>query len=281
MMNYKEVPQTVPAEEVAKYATGIGIVNDLVASLERKHLLPKRFAQAQEITTTQPEIPGKAITFTDEERRALVDDGAVLYLPTGETIRGQKNDRRPFWYVADGYKDHGKNRLTEFPSRRIEVAIYPDTEKFFVPDSFSKTTDQQIALVEQDAQTLRERLGLPNIGEILPEAPEVTEVLFKHFDATNVRLLGQDYIHDGCWSYIRTSTPTNKEGSDVAGVGAWAADAGLRVAGWARDEGPVFVGAARWVVPAVELDNWYFDTFGFLPLGFPKFFGKITSLGLA
>lgn len=188
-------------------------------------------------------------TFTDKERKALIDDEAVIYLPTGETIKGQKSAGRPFWYIAEGFKVNGKNRLTEFPSRPIEVAIYPDPERFFVPDTFKKTTDQQIALVEQDAQFLREKLGLPNIGEILPEASEVTEVLFRHFDVTRVRLLGQDYMRDEFWSNIRTNTPTNQEGSDVARVGRWRAAGGLGVNDWDRDGSGVDIGAARWVVP--------------------------------
>lgn len=237
-MNYKEVSNGLPKEEVEKYSQGIILMENLASSLQRQGLLPKRFAQAQKITPSQSEVSGEVMKFTDKERKILIDDGAVIYLPTGETIRGQKSTKRPFWSITDGYKDGGKNRLTEFPSRAMEVAIYPDPERFFVPDTFSKTTDQQISLIEVDAHSLRERLGLSNIGEILPEASEVTDVIFKHFDATNgnVRLLGQDYIREGYWSYIRTSTPTNKVGSSVAYVGPWDADFGVRVADWDRDK---------------------------------------------
>ncbi|MDO8618888.1 MAG: hypothetical protein Q7R49_02975 [Candidatus Daviesbacteria bacterium] len=211
--------------------------------------IPLPGTQIEVATMVQPEVLGEPLRFTDEERKALVDDGAVLYLPTGETIKAQQSAKRPFWYITDGYKESGRNRVTEFPSRPIEVAIYPDPERFFVPDTSSKTTDQQIALVEQDAHALREKLGLPNIGEVLPEASEATEVLFKHFDATGVRILGQDYMKDGYWSYIRTNTPTNKEGSSVAHVGGWSAGRGLRVGGWYRGPGHVVIHAARWVVP--------------------------------
>lgn len=247
-MNYKEVSRGLPQEERDRYSQGIALMGSLADSLRKQGLLPKRFAQVQGVTT-RPEVYGEAVGFTDEERKALIADGAVIYLPTGETIRAQESAGRPFGYVVDGYKVDGRNRLTEFPSRRIEVAIYPNPERFFVPDTFSRTTEQQIALVEQDARSLRERLGLPNIGEILPETSEATEVLFKHFDTTNVRLLGQDYIKDGNWSYIRTSTPTNKKGSRVAYVGDCGADTGLFVDDWRCDWGRVGLGAARWVVP--------------------------------
>jgi len=237
-MDYKEVSKRLSKGEVEKYSLGIALVGNLVDTLRKQGLLPKRFARVEFI--------GEAITFTEEERKALVDDGAVPYLLTGETIKSQKSaKRRPFVEVADGYEVDGKNRLTEFPSRIMEVAIYPDPERFFVPNSFNKTTDQQIALVEQDAQFLRERLRQPKIGQILPEVSEVTEVLFKHVNATKVRILGKGY---GKWSYIRTGTPTNKEGSYVASVGRWDRG-GLYVNEWNRSISSTLLGAARWVVP--------------------------------
>lgn len=225
------------AELLGGYARCLEAKAAIAARLGLKSVFPR------------PEIPAETVTFTDNERGVLTKDGAVIYLLTGETIKSQKSARRPFWYVADGFTVNGKNRLTEFPSRRVEVAIYLDPDRFFVPESSSKTTDQQIALVEADAHSLRGRLGLPNIGEILPEASEATEVLFKHFDATKVRILGQDYIRDRYWSYIRTSTPTNKEGSFVATVGKWGDDDALVVLDWPRSAFGVAFRAARWVVP--------------------------------
>lgn len=203
-------------------------------------------------TLPQPEVVvAEPLTFTDQERETLVNDGAVLYLPTGETIKGQREAGRPFWYVASGFKEEGRNRLTEFPSRRIEVAIYPDPEIFFVPGSFNKTTDQQDALSAEDSENLRKRLGLAEIGIIRPEASEATEIMFKHFDATEVRLLGKDYMVEAgqYYPYIRTNTPTVLGGSRLACVGGFGADDGPSVFDWDRAGRHVGLGAARWVVP--------------------------------
>lgn len=192
-------------------------------------------------------IGGFPITFTDETRAALIRDGAFIYLPTGETISGQKNDGRLFWYVDGGFIADGRNRLTEFPARRIEVAIYPDPQRFFVPNSSDQPTGAQIALLAKDTQALRERLGRADIDQILPEAPEVTEVIFRHLDLLGVYLLGpndNDYI----W-HMRTNTPTNKEGSRLAYVGYFTAELGLGVDDWGRDAGYGMIGAARWIVP--------------------------------
>lgn len=198
----------------------------------------------------QPETPTNPVTFTEQERETLVADGAVLYLPTGETIKDQRAAGRKFWHVADGFKEGERNRLTEFPSRRIEVAIYPGPERFFVPGSFNKTTDQQDVLAQQDAEEIRKRLGLENIGIVRPEASEVTEVMFKHFDTTKARLLGETFREQasGYLPYIRTNTPTNKSGSNLASVGYFSADDGPRVDDWYRDVHRVFLAAARWLV---------------------------------
>lgn len=190
-------------------------------------------------------------SFTPEEKKALKEDGVVFYTLTGTTISEQREARNKagkpsFWHVADA-----GDRLLAVPSRRIEVGIYPDPQKFFVPGSFYKTTDQQDVLMEQDAENLRKRLGLKDIGMARPEASEATEVIFTHFDETQIRLLGQDYREQasGYYPYIRTSTPTNKSGSSLALVGGFDADGGLSVNVWPRGNRDVGIGLARWVVP--------------------------------
>lgn len=40
---------------------------------------------------SKPEVSSGILTFTDKERKTLIDDGAVIYLPTGEAIRDQKS----------------------------------------------------------------------------------------------------------------------------------------------------------------------------------------------
>lgn len=179
------------------------------------------------------------LPYTDEEKRILKEDGAVIYSLEGETIQVQREGGRKFWYVVDA----GERFLT-LPSRVMEVAIYPDPERFFVPDSFNKTKAQQEELVRKDGQELRVRLGIGDLEEILPEAPEATEVLFKHLDETGVRLLGENYGY----RYIRTNTPINSVGSIVAHVGSFGAGGGPDVDDWFAHGGGPDVGAARWVV---------------------------------
>lgn len=197
---------------------------------------------------TFPEQLLSPVRFSNEEIDVLINDGAVIYLPQGETIRGQREEWRPFWYVTDGYEIDGRNRLLDFPSRSIEIAIYPDPKNFFVPGSFDKSKTEQEAFLAEDLHLLQRRLGLEGIRGILPEASEVTEVAFRHFDATwrKVRLLGKNYG----FRNIRTDTPTNLVGSDFAIVGYWRDVDGIRVDDRDADDGHRLLGAARWLVPA-------------------------------
>ncbi|MEK7182599.1 MAG: hypothetical protein AAB694_00360, partial [Patescibacteria group bacterium] len=143
-------------------------------------------------------------------------------------------------------------RVLTTPSRIMEVAIYPDPERFFVPGTFSQLKATQEELVKKDGQELQARLGIEGLEEILPEAPEVTEVMFKHFDATGVRLLGEDYRDPNpetrYWRYIRTNTPINKSGPFIAIVGHFFAVYGPYVPDWNAYRADAFLGAARWVV---------------------------------
>lgn len=204
-----------------------------------------------------PEKEVDAITFTDEERKALLEVRAIkprFYLPTGETIRGQLGSRRLDVYPEGYTEEDGTNRLRDFPARRIEVAIWADPEnpeEFFVRGSFNKSTDQQDRLRVKEAEDLSKGPGLSGVTMIRPEAPEVTEVMFKHLDETGVRLLGEEWIDkkNDYWRYIRTSTPTNKPGSLVADVGYFRADDGPDVSDDPVGEGDPHLGDARWVVP--------------------------------
>lgn len=230
-MNYREVGEGIPGDERAKYASGIQRMNSLASALQKEGLLPEKFG---------------VLNFSKEARQALLEDGATIYGLTGETIRAQQEAGRPFWYVPQ------VESLLTLPSRRMEIAIYADPKRFFVPESFDKTKSQQEALVVREAQALRERLGISGITMILPEAPEATEAIFRHFDQTEgVRLLGEDYKDpkNGWWRYIRTNTPTNSAGSEVADVGCFLADYGLRIGDWDAGDRYGCVGAARWVVP--------------------------------
>ncbi|OGD96799.1 hypothetical protein A3F02_00225 [Candidatus Curtissbacteria bacterium RIFCSPHIGHO2_12_FULL_38_9b] len=191
-------------------------------------------------------------SFTDTEWEALIADGALIYRPLAQTIPTQrekqtKKGKKSFSYVVDA-----GDRINAVPSRPVEFAIYPAPDRFFVPGSFDRSVKQEERDVAGDAQDLRERLGLENITEIIPdEASTLSDITFQHLDATGRWLFGPEYAKaQGLdWVYGRTKNATNPAGSLVADVGNAKADNGLDVGGWDRDYGRRNVGAVRLVVP--------------------------------
>lgn len=225
----------------------------VAAKLARREGAPEHFSdgsKSQETTVTEQLVLRER--FTDEEKEALRNDGAVIYLLHGETILSQKESQRAKGKPSFGYVVDAGERLLALPSRKIEVAIYPDPEKFFVPGSFNKSVKKQEEKVMQDARELRLRLNLSAVTEIIPdEAATLSEIGFQHLDATGVWLFGKEYaVAQGLdWVYGRTKNPTNASGSIVAYVGNAYPDSGLDVGGWRRDDGLHSVGALRLVVP--------------------------------
>lgn len=201
---------------------------------------------------TKP-LPQEYRPFTDQEKGALMKDGAVILSLTGETIEDEQKARRLFRYVANG-----EDRLLRLPSIRTEVAIYPDPEKFFIPNSGSKDLPTQERLAEKDGQELRKRLGLKDDGVdvIIPDqASTFTEATFKYLDETTkkgkgVWLFGPDYAAAQGLSFVygRTKNPVNESGSRVALVGNAYPDDGLVVSDWNADHGRDGLHVVRLVV---------------------------------
>lgn len=188
--------------------------------------------------------------FTNVERELLIDDGARVYSLTGATIldqeEAQRQKGRPSFSAVVG----GESLLTR-PSMRIEIAIFPQADRLFVPDSFYKSLQVQKDLTAKDAQVLRNRLGLQGITQIIPNEPStLTGVVFQHLDATEEWLFGQEYASAQglAWVYGRTSNPTDGNGFYFSYVGH-ATDQGLQVNGFDRGDENMFVGVMRVVVP--------------------------------
>ncbi len=135
--------------------------------------------------------------FTDQEKEALIRDGAVILSLTGEAIEGQIASGRLFGHVVVDRRD----RLFKLPSLKAEVAIYPDPRRFFIPRSGNKKLPEQEELAKKDGQNLRERLSLKDdsVDVIIPDqASTFTELVFQYLDRTTkqgkgVWLFGRDY----------------------------------------------------------------------------------------
>lgn len=193
------------------------------------------------LVETKP-IPQEFRPFTDQEKQALLKDGAHFIDLTGETIEDEQGSGRLFGYIING-----GDRLLKAPSINAQVAIYTDPKRFFVPNSGNKDLAAQEKLVEKDGQELRERLGLKDEGVdvIIPDqASTLTELTFKYLDETTqkgkgVWLFGPDYAAAQGLSFVygRTKNPVNESGSYVADVGDARPGRGVFVSDWLRGYG--------------------------------------------
>jgi hypothetical protein len=172
--------------------------NELEFMLREAHVAKKKELSAKE----SPFVP-----FTQEEKEKLRAEGALIYAIGEETVAEQMQRNDGFWNI----RHENEAEYLEVPARRMEVAIFPDPEKFFVPESYMKDKDEQERLLLEDTGILRAKLGFDNsVTQILPEIAEATSVIFKHKDTTGTRLLGEEY---SCAS-IRTNTSHRKDGWD-------------------------------------------------------------------
>lgn len=191
------------------------------------------------IISEQEIIP---IGWSEREKEILKNDGALIYRPNGLTIRGQRIAGRRIYY-------HVRNpRLLDCPSRQIEVAIYPAPDRFFVPGCFERRVRDQRQLLRDDAESLRRRLSINNLDEIIPEAADFVEVFHQHLDITGKRLLGVNYD----FASVRTDTPVlskpNEHRFAVIQDETKVNCLYIYGSGWWRNN----VGVARWLVP-----RWY------------------------
>ena len=190
--------------------------------------------------------------FTDAEKEALIADGALIYTPLGESINTQKYSRAEEEKPSFAYITSNENRLIAVPSKKIEIAIYPDPEEAFVPGSFSQRLANQEQIVADDAAVLRVRLGQEGLGQIIPdEASTVTDIVFQHEEATGQWLLGSEHAAAQGLNYVytRTKNPVHSPGSLVAIVGFAEPVNGVYVHNWLRDLGNRYIGVLRMVVP--------------------------------
>ena len=185
--------------------------------------------------------------FIDQEKEALIKDGAHFIDLTGETIEDEQKAGRLFGNVTDA-----GDRLLKLPSVKTQVAIFPDPKRFFIPNSGNKNLPTQEKSAKKDGQELREKLGLKDdsLDVIIPDqASTLTELLFKYLDETTkkgkgVWLFGRDYGY----LYGRTKNPINESGSYVAFVGPGGPDGGVGVGNWDRVNGHDWIYVVRLVV---------------------------------
>jgi hypothetical protein len=180
-------------------------------------------------------------TFSDESRKALEDRGFVIYGLQGESIISLRDSGRKF--QSDWHRSY--HEFEARTSKLSQVAINPNPDKFFIHGSNNKRLNTQEEMIAKFSKELTSGSNRVNgVRAIMGGAADYVELTFRHFDTTQSDLFGPDYNY----KYTRTDTPTN--GSNVAIVGHFSVDYGLRLDVWLRDRGNANVLAVPLVVPA-------------------------------
>lgn len=182
-----------------------------------------------------PETPVEIKRFSKEQRKALKEQGFVIYGLTGRSIKSLRDSGCKLW--SDWHKSF--RDFEALGSMRSEVAINPN--ELFLPKSNNKTLAQQEEMVEKFSQELGKKVE--DVEAIIGQAPDYIELAFKHLRATKKYLFGAEYNYH----FARTKTPTSS--SDVARVGHFGANGGLFVHFWRADDGVEDMHAVPLVVP--------------------------------
>ncbi len=185
--------------------------------------------------------PAEIKRFSDEAVEALLKRDFVIHDLNGESIASLRGAGRRFW--STWHRDYPEFEAKT--SRLTQVAINPDPERFFLPESNRKTLKQQEEMIAKFSKELASgKNRIKGVVAIMGEMPDYVELAFRHLDATQKYLFGPDYDYN----YARTKTLS--VGSDVANVGYFDPDHGLSIGYWHRGKGYDNVWAVPLVVPA-------------------------------
>ena len=195
------------------------------------------FAPSVKTTLGTPETQREIKRFSTEARRALEEQGYVIYGLKGQSIRDLNlRAGRKFWLRR--CRDY--SLLEASASMKSEVAI--NLEEPFLPGSNNEALEQQEEIVARFSKELGEKI--PGVKAVIGQAPDYLGLVFAHLDRTGDFSFGEEYRYGSA----RTKTPTS--GSRVATVGGFGPDGGfLHVSDWPANLGSGSVYAAPLVVP--------------------------------
>lgn len=191
------------------------------------------------------EQPVLVRNFAPGTLRDLIRNRAVIFDPLETSLAQLVAANRPFWYLIDR-----ENRdFMSLSSRPTQIAIFPDPEQFYVPESNNLSLNRQRELLKIDlAEVVKTKMGIGGVEEVIDNVATHAGLVFAYLDKTN----GRVGLHGDGYGYrcVRTETPTI--GSSVALVGYFRTAFGLLVSDWHRDKGNESLRALRLLVPAQE-----------------------------
>jgi hypothetical protein len=174
----------------------------------------------------------------------LESDGAVILTTFGQTLTSQREiqerEHRPSFQQMVNAPE-----LLNRPSELMQVAIYPDPDRFYIPGSENADLETQEALAREDGEQQRKRLGLDCIDVIVPKrAATLSGIFFATRKLSGELMFGRKY---GC-HYGRTSDSIGN-GSKTAIVGDVDPASGIVISSWPHNQGSDDIRAVRLIVP--------------------------------
>lgn len=147
-------------------------------------------------------------------------DGYAVYETSGRTPASLKSDGMRYWSLDD--------KLVDIIAPPALLAFKKAPSEFFLPGSFNILHDEQVKLLPEEQGKVDKKY--PSAGLIVREGklPEWTELAWRHFKATKVRVLGHDYGYSQIWTdtYV---------GAYRAAFGRWYGAYGARADLWDPD----------------------------------------------
>ena len=148
-------------------------------------------------------------------------DGYAVYETTGRSPASLKSDGMRYWFLND--------RLTDITAPPALLAFKKAPSEFFLPGSQNIVHDEQVKLLPEEQVEVDKKYRGACLVVKEGKLPEWTEVAFKHFKTTGVRIMGRDYGYRFTW----TDTYENeKPGARRARFGRWAEGVGAHVSLW-------------------------------------------------
>ena len=196
----------------------------------------------------------------DITKENLIKDGATILSLRGLTLPQQLDEQNVIRKSQDTQNKlhrkplildrHNFERAGDIPSGIVNVAIYTDPEKLFVPGTLGRSLEVQEKLMKQDEINLARQLNIPHMNMIIPESiADITDIVLQVYNETGIRLFGDDAYRDLVGfpgsAYARTKETFGASSKLTLNVGLSSAEDGLSLSVWDIDKGIHGLGVMR------------------------------------
>ena len=195
---------------------------DILTEFQRRYPGMKDISLTEELPQLQTARPEIALAPLSPETRKLVehmkDNGYAVYDTTGRTPASLKQEGMRYLVLS--------SELAERTASSALLAFKSKPSEFFLPGSHNIPHEEQLKLLpEEQAKVEKQYSGM---GLVVREGKvsEWTELAWKNFQETKVRIFGRDFGLKWTWA---DDYESDEPGASRAYVGLWHGADGLFV----------------------------------------------------